>query len=335
MQRRTQSMKLGERGRGVGAESSPDVPVEEAPTPGLVRPSLLCTDPDDAKMDLLKGYIEGTSKDDMHLVLQKSPVAQRPLSLQEQDRFLYPEDPHAILTAYESTGDLDDMSDTASFASEMSSERMEDFEDRGLLGVPGGASGGSSREVSPAVSREVSPAVSVDVSPAMSRESSQASVDGMEVEAERKDREQRQETEGGGSESTEEEDDQMTPRNVPENTDMKVPADDDGDLTPVAADAKQIHLVLDSEGTAAAGIREGGNSEDDPNATPTRTRAGTLIAEAKEDVVHPRMEYTEEAQVLSLSSCDDTTEDTLTEETQTDEQELDEIKTEEGDDEDK
>ena len=285
MQRRTQSMKLGERGSGVGAESSPEVPPEQSP--GLTRPTLLFTDTEDAKIELLKGFVEGSSKDDLHLVLQKSPLAKRPLSLQDEVGLTVPEDPHSILMAYESTDHLDEMSDAGSLASEVS--RDDDFNDRGLLGLPGGASAGSSR----ASSQNVSPLASKDVSPAMSRESSQNSCEDMAREAERMELEGRKETEDGQDAAVKSDGHDIARQSGTAST----------DLTPVIDD-KQIHLELDTDPSA--------ESEQDA-ATPTGP--------------HPSVVKSQDAEDMACEETEDTlkeeTEDTLTEETQTDERELD------------
>ncbi|XP_072029285.1 uncharacterized protein [Amphiura filiformis] len=294
MQRRTQSMKLGERGSGVGAEASPDLSPEKPKE--LERPTLLFTEPESSKMEYVKAYVEGQSKDDLHLVLQKSPLAKRPFSY--HDEGLTVPDPHAILMAYESTDHLDDMSDTASLASEMS--RDEDFDERGLLGVPGGASAGSSK----AGSRNVSPLVSANPSPAMSRESSQNSCEDMAKEAERMDMEQRRETEGGESS-----DDAGTSGGQDNGNVSKESVAASGDLTPVVDD-KQIHLEL--------ALDQAENEND--AVTPTGPLACSPVQDAAAAVAESEDQTiveTEEEMVCQSS------EDTLTEGTQTDDQELD------------
>ncbi len=292
MQRRTQSMKLGERGSGVGAESSPDLSPEKPQ--GLERPTLLFTEPED-KMAYVKAYVEGQTKDDLHLVLQKSPVGKRPLSYQGQG-LAVPEDPHAILMAYESTDHLDDMSDTASYASEMS--RDDDIDDRGLLGVPGGASPGSSR----GVSRSVSPLASANPSPAMSRESSQASSEGMAAEADRLDMELRKETEGQS--------DDAGASGGQDNADNS--KESAADLTPVVDD-KHIHLELGQHHD---------ESEHDAVTPKALTPVQTPVRHRTDPVVIVTDSEDKTEGVNEDTVCE-TTDDTLTEGTQTDDNELD------------
>ncbi|XP_022091227.1 uncharacterized protein LOC110979587 [Acanthaster planci] len=138
--RRYQAAKLGERGMGVGAESSP-APPPETPTspPAFYRhsypfeqiPLAHCQETPGSP----KGFLpESICRDDLYVRAPKLRMLRRPLSLQESD--LSPPDPHAILAAFESVDKLDEMSDTAScYSNDLLDDSVSDGES--ALSTPG------------------------------------------------------------------------------------------------------------------------------------------------------------------------------------------------------
>ncbi|XP_038051728.1 SH3 domain-binding protein 5-like [Patiria miniata] len=138
-QRRYQAAKLGERGTGVGAESTPMHPSETPESPTKYRhsypfdliPLAQCQETPSSP----KGFLpELLCRDDTYVRAPKLRMLRRPLSLQESD--LSPPDPHSILRAFESVDKLDEMSDTASCYS--CDNLDDDISDRdSALGTPG------------------------------------------------------------------------------------------------------------------------------------------------------------------------------------------------------
>ncbi|XP_071804319.1 SH3 domain-binding protein 5-like [Asterias amurensis] len=124
-QRRYQAAKLGERGMGVGAESTPEIPAEVPSNrysyPFYEIPLAQCQESPGSP----QGFIpESICKDDMYVRPPKLRMLRRPLSLQEDD--MSPPDPHSILKAFGSIDRLDEMSDTASYRSGLSCENLDD-----------------------------------------------------------------------------------------------------------------------------------------------------------------------------------------------------------------
>ncbi|XP_033113623.1 SH3 domain-binding protein 5 homolog [Anneissia japonica] len=115
--RKTQSVKLGKRVAGVGAEAVPEVHIEKCRTPPShlkfgtqTTPSKRLASPRD----------EMVTRDDMFLgIPNKTQTPKRPLSLQEA---ILPPDPHNILGERGSLENLDNISDNDSVCSDQSQE---------------------------------------------------------------------------------------------------------------------------------------------------------------------------------------------------------------------
>ncbi|XP_071945506.1 uncharacterized protein [Antedon mediterranea] len=115
--RKTQSIKLGKRVAGVGAEAVPEVHIEKSRTP----PSRLKFETHESPAKRLsspRGEI--VTRDDMFLDLpNKTQTPKRPLSLQGE---ILPLDPHDILAERGSMENLDNISDNDSVCSDHSQD---------------------------------------------------------------------------------------------------------------------------------------------------------------------------------------------------------------------